>query len=71
MQLPHRPPMTLEEVQLIKARTRQTNLFTWLASLNLGLLFMLIGIPLCLMCAGCLIALMATGVIAVSLPPLQ
>lgn len=71
MQLPHRPPLSPEEVQLIKARTRSTNVMTWLASLNLGLLFVVIGIPLCVLCAGCLIVLMATGAIAISLPPLQ
>jgi hypothetical protein len=68
MQLPHRPPMSQEEIELIKAKTRQTKLTTWLASLNLSLLFLIIGIPACLGCVGCLAFLILTGIVAISLP---
>ena len=67
MQLPHRAPMTPDEVKLIKAKTRQTNIVTWLTSLNLGLLFLLIAFPACALCAGCLVFVMMTT----SLPPIQ
>ena len=68
MQLPHRPPLSNDEVELIRARTRQTNIVTWLTSLNLGLLFLLIAVPACVLCSGCLLVLVMTGAVAVSLP---
>lgn len=71
MQLPHRPPMSPEEIDLIKAKTRQTRIVTWLTSLNLGLLFLIVGIPSCLVCIGCLLALVMTGAVAVSIPPID
>lgn len=71
MQLPHRPPLSKEETELIRAKTRQTNITTWLTSLNLGMLFLLIGLPACLLCVGCLIMLVLSGALATNFPPMQ
>lgn len=71
MQLPHRPPLTPEEKELVKARTRQANVMTWLSSLTIGTGLLLIGLPVCLMCMLCLFALVMSGVLAVSFPPVQ
>ena len=68
MQLPHRAPLTDEERELIKARTRQTKLMTWLGSLSFGALFVLIALPACSICLGCLLALVMTGTVAVNPP---
>lgn len=68
MQLPHRPPMVPEEVELIKARTRQANIVTWLSSLSFGMLFLIVILPLCVTCAGCVLALVMTGVIGANMP---
>lgn len=68
MQLPLRPPNSPEEQELIKARTRQANVITWLSSLSFGALFLMLALPVCVLCLGCLIALVMTGAVAVSWP---
>jgi hypothetical protein len=68
MQLPLRPPMAPEEIELLKARTRQANLITWLSSLSIGMLLVIITVPICLTCAGCIVALIMTGVIGTNMP---
>ena len=64
MQLPHRPPMSTEEIELIKAKTRQTNLWTWLASLNMAMMAVVIGIPLCMVCVACVLFVIIPLVVA-------